>query len=335
MAPAKAKAAPPKAPRAPNERTRSATLIVNGNAVERPPPPDVPPQDVPRPDRSDRDPQGGVADVTQLLSLSEESVMQNTMVRFARDEIYTYVGSLLLAINPYKDINGLYGEEAMGRFVGRGLLNNPPHIYAIAEEAVRKARHGAGSQSLIISGESGAGKTETNKLALRYIVWRARGEGDRNAVLSRRILQANPLLETLGNAKTARNSNSSRFGKCVRLGTHPQTGELLGGVVQTYLLEKSRVISFSEQERNFHAFYQLLAGVDAAGGGGSGGGFASLELADLGLSSAAAEYALLAHSSDTTARGIDDLQGFEATVCAMGDMAISTAEARRLLGLLA
>ena len=76
-------------------------------------------------------------------------------MRFARDEIYTYVGSLLLAVNPYKDIDGLYGEEAMARFVGRGLLNNAPHIYAIAEEAVRKARHGGGSQSLIISGESG------------------------------------------------------------------------------------------------------------------------------------------------------------------------------------
>ena len=90
-------------------------------------------------------------------------------MRFARDEIYTYVGSLLLAVNPYKDIDGLYGEEAMARFVGRGLLNNPPHIYAIAEQAVRRARHGGGSQSLIISGESGAGKTETNKLALGYI----------------------------------------------------------------------------------------------------------------------------------------------------------------------
>ena len=211
------KAPPPKTPRAPTDRQRSAKLIVNGAALQRPPPPppDAPEQATSKPHRSGRDPQTGVADVTQLLSLNEESVMQNTMVRFSRDEIYTYVGSLLLAVNPYKAIGGLYGEAAMERFVGRGLLNNPPHIYAIAEEAVRKARHGAGSQSLIISGESGAGKTETNKLALGYIVWRARDGGGGNAVLSTRILQANPLLETLGNAKTARTSNSSRFGKCV------------------------------------------------------------------------------------------------------------------------
>ena len=226
-------------------------------------PPPVEPEPLPRAaGRSGRDPQSGVADVTQLLSLSEESVMQNTMVRFSRDEIYTYVGSLLVAVNPYKRISGMYGEAAMAKFSGRGLLNNPPHIYAIAEEAIRKARHGGGAQSLIISGESGAGKTETNKLALAYIVWRSQG-GKGVSMLTTRILQANPLLETLGNAKTARNSNSSRFGKCVRLGTHPETGELLGGVVQTYLLEKSRVISFSEQERNFHAFYQLLAAVAA------------------------------------------------------------------------
>jgi hypothetical protein len=136
-----------------------------------------------------------VNDNTELMYLNDASLLWNLRCRYLSDSIYTYTGYILIAINPYKDINGLYGEEAMGRFVGRGLLNNPPHIYAIAEEAVRKARHGAGSQSLIISGESGAGKTETNKLALRYIVWRARGEGDRNAVLSRRILQANPLLE--------------------------------------------------------------------------------------------------------------------------------------------
>ena len=174
--------------------------------------------------------------------------MQNTMVRFARDEIYSWVGSLLLAVNPYKQIARLYGEEAMRPFEGQRLLNARPHVYAIAEEACRKARRGGGSQSLIISGESGAGKTESTKFALSYIVWRSRDGA--NGALTQRILQANPLLESLGNAKTVRNHNSSRFGKCVRLCTDPNSGALLGAYFHTYLLEKSRVVQFGPQERN-------------------------------------------------------------------------------------
>ena len=125
-----------------------------------------------------RDPQMGVCDVTQLLSLTEESVMQNTMVRFSRDEIYTYVGSVLLAVNPYKPIPSLYGEAAMAAVETSSLIDAPPHIYALAEGAYRRAiRGGGGPQSLIISGESGAGKTESTKLALSYLVWRARRRG--------------------------------------------------------------------------------------------------------------------------------------------------------------
>ena len=201
-------------------------------------------------------------------------------MRFSRDEIYTFVGSLLLAVNPYKPIPHLYGEQAMGAFEGSTLVDAPPHVYALVEGAYRKAIRGGGSQSLIISGESGAGKTESTKLALSYLVWRTRllreprSPGGSPLVaaaspLTTSVIQANPLMEAFGNACTSRNSNSSRFGKCVRLGLDSSTGELLGGQVYTYLLEKSRVVSFEKgvtsslAERNFHAFYQLLAGIRA------------------------------------------------------------------------
>ena len=174
----------------------------------------------------------GVADVAQLLSLGGGG---DAHMRFARDEIYSW-GLAPPRVNPYKKISGMYGEAAMAKFSGRGLLNNPPHIYAIAEEAIRKARHGGGAQSLIISGESGAGKTETNKLALAYIVWRSQG-GKGQSMLTTRILQANPLLETLGNAKTARNSNSSRFGKC---GCAPTPTAARSSAPHTYLGEVAR-----------------------------------------------------------------------------------------------
>ena len=207
-----------------------------------------------------RDPQAGVSDVTQLLTLTEESVMQNTMVRFARDEIYTFVGSVLLAVNPYKPIASLYGEAAMEAFERITLFDAPPHVYALVEGAYRKAVNGGGNQSLIISGESGAGKTESTKHALSYLVWRTRrsamtaaaadgasaaggngGAAASGARLTTSIIQANPLMEAFGNACTSRNSNSSRFGKCVRLALDPSRGGLLGGQVETYLLEKSRV----------------------------------------------------------------------------------------------
>ena len=152
---------------------------------------------------SRRDPQTGVNDVTQLLTLTEESVMQNTMVRFSRDEIYTFVGSVLLAINPYKLIGSLYGEDVMATFETTSLVDAPPHVYAVVENCFRRAIHGSGSQSLIIGGESGAGKTESTKLALSYLVWRtrrqAKADGSAYAGFMACILQANPLMEAFGN----------------------------------------------------------------------------------------------------------------------------------------
>ena len=129
--------------------------------------------------------------------------MQNTMVRFSRDEIYTFVGSVLLAINPYKLIGSLYGEDVMATFETTSLVDAPPHVYAVVENCFRRAIHGSGSQSLIIGGESGAGKTESTKLALSYLVWRtrrqAKADGSAYAGFMACILQANPLMEAFGN----------------------------------------------------------------------------------------------------------------------------------------
>eukprot|EP00966_Prymnesium_polylepis_P165828 3833058-Prymnesium_polylepis.1 len=157
------------------------------------------------------------------------------MVRFSRDEIYTFCGSVLLAVNPYKFISQLCAEDVMNSYEHLATTEMPPHVYAIVERAYRKACHGGGSQSLIISGESGAGKTESTKIAISYLVWRSHSESRQqgsasneltNSTLQRRILQANPLLEALGNAATTRNVNSSRFGKCVRLAVDPSSGSL-------------------------------------------------------------------------------------------------------------
>ena len=138
----------------------------------------------------------------------------NTMVRFSRDEIYTFVGSVLLAVNPYKPIPMLYGEDVMMAFESGSLVDAPPHMYALVESSYRRAIHGGGSQSLIISGESGAGKTVSTKLALSYLVWRTRREakGDLSASASfmKCILQANPLMEAFGNVRRARPSYTHR-----------------------------------------------------------------------------------------------------------------------------
>ena len=342
---------------------------------------------------SSRDAAAGVSDVTQLLTLTEESVMQNTMVRFSRDEIYTFVGSVLLAVNPYKVIPALYGEAAMEAFQHVSMLEAPPHIYALMEGAYRKAVNGGGNQCLIISGESGAGKTESTKHALSYLVWRMRfatsvgatgasssssspdssdGTSASGARLTTSILQANPLMEAFGNACTSRNSNSSRFGKCVRLTLDAERGYLLGGQVETYLLEKSRVTSgmadhFASGERNFHAFYQLVAGVaeaqaagPKAGGGGGGGllGFLRLVASEqdelsphalvgfesLGLTGSPRDYRLLGqfggaadahHIAAAKARGLDDAAAFRKTCAALCDLGCSRDEIRSLFSLLA
>ena len=189
-----------------------------------------------------------VPDTCQLIHLSESTILANLRQRFGRDEIYTFTGSMLTAMNPFQELP-LYGEERMEGYAHKTLTESAqqPHVYAIAEEAFRCLCATQKPQSLVVSGESGAGKTETNKHCMRYLAWRAQGAqegggggggggaGGQGGTqgLEQKILQSNPVLEAFGNAKTSRNSNSSRFGKFVKVRFSP-TGAILGAATVQY-----------------------------------------------------------------------------------------------------
>ncbi|XP_040214368.1 unconventional myosin-XV [Rana temporaria] len=196
-----------------------------------------------------------VQDLTQLEDLQELSVLNNLRKRFERDLIYTYIGSILISLNPYKMLN-IYGTDHVLHYEGRALGENPPHLFAIANVAYTKLMDAKHNQCIIISGESGSGKTEATKLVLRYLVAVNQRRGVTN-----QILEATPLLESFGNAKTVRNDNSSRFGKFVEI--YMEEGIICGAITSQYLLEKSRIVFQAKNERNYHIFYEMLAGLPA------------------------------------------------------------------------
>ncbi|XP_061602450.1 unconventional myosin-VI-like isoform X7 [Cololabis saira] len=196
-----------------------------------------------------------VEDNCSLMYLNEATLLNNVRVRYSKDRIYTFVANILIAVNPYYDIPKLYSPETIQKYRGRSLGTLPPHVYAIADKAYRDMRVLKMSQSIIVSGESGAGKTENTKFVLRYLTT-SYGTGQD---IDERIVEANPLLEAFGNAKTVRNNNSSRFGKFVEIHFN-EKNTVVGGFVSHYLLEKSRICTQSSEERNYHIFYRLCAG---------------------------------------------------------------------------
>eukprot|EP00064_Thunnus_orientalis_P010793 superscaffoldBa00001497_g10820 len=196
-----------------------------------------------------------VDDNCTLMYLNEATLLNNVRVRYNKDHIYTYVANILIAVNPYCDIPKLYGPDAIKSYRGKSLGTLPPHVYAIADKAYRDMKVLKMSQSIIVSGESGAGKTENTKFVLRYLTT-TYGSGQD---IDERIVEANPLLEAFGNAKTVRNNNSSRFGKFVEIHFNEKNA-VVGGFVSHYLLEKSRICMQSNDERNYHIFYRLCAG---------------------------------------------------------------------------
>ncbi|XP_023249558.1 unconventional myosin-VI-like isoform X1 [Seriola lalandi dorsalis] len=196
-----------------------------------------------------------VDDNCSLMYLNEATLLNNVRVRYSKDHIYTYVANILIAVNPYYDIPKLYGPDAIKSYQGKSLGTLPPHVYAIADKAYRDMKVLKISQSIIVSGESGAGKTENTKFVLRYLTT-TYGSGQD---IDERIVEANPLLEAFGNAKTVRNNNSSRFGKFVEIHFNDKNA-VVGGFVSHYLLEKSRICMQSNDERNYHIFYRLCAG---------------------------------------------------------------------------
>uniref|UniRef100_A0A8C1J0D5 Unconventional myosin-VI n=1 Tax=Cyprinus carpio TaxID=7962 RepID=A0A8C1J0D5_CYPCA len=196
-----------------------------------------------------------VEDNCSLMYLNEGTLLNNIRVRYSKDLIYTSVANILIAVNPYFDIPKLYSPETIKSYQGRSLGTLPPHVYAIADKAYRDMRVLNMSQSIIVSGESGAGKTENTKFVLRYLTTSYGTCQD----IDERIVEANPLLEAFGNAKTVRNNNSSRFGKFVEIHFNEKNA-VVGGFVSHYLLEKSRICMQSAEERNYHIFYRLCAG---------------------------------------------------------------------------
>nr|XP_057938214.1 unconventional myosin-Ib isoform X2 [Doryrhamphus excisus] len=199
----------------------------------------------------------GVGDMVLLEPLSEDSFIENLRKRFDHNEIYTYIGSVVISVNPYKSML-IYTPEKVEEYRNRNFYELSPHIYALADEAYRSLRDQDKDQCILITGESGAGKTEASKLVMSYVA-AVCGKGQEVNKVKEQLLQSNPVLEAFGNAKTVRNDNSSRFGKYMDI-EFDFKGDPLGGVISNYLLEKSRVVKQPRGERNFHIFYQLLSG---------------------------------------------------------------------------
>lgn len=220
-------------------------------------------------------------DLINLPYLHEPAILCCLEQRYRTSNIYTYTGPILIAVNPFKKVN-LYSAQNLELYYNVGLLKSqgiegntklPPHVFAIADAAFRsmmnsvQARDHSASpsncnQSILISGESGAGKTESTKIVLRYLTTVGNSSGGLELAAGSvmdKILQSNPILEAFGNARTIRNDNSSRFGKFIELNFN-RRGHLIGGTIRTYLLEKVRLPTQQSGERNFHIFYQMATG---------------------------------------------------------------------------
>ncbi|KAF9894577.1 hypothetical protein FE257_006463 [Aspergillus nanangensis] len=206
-------------------------------------------------------------DMAELTHLNEASVVHNLHTRYQADLIYTYSGLFLVTVNPYCPLP-IYSNEYIKMFKGRSRDETRPHIFAMADEAFRNLVEEGENQSILVTGESGAGKTENTKKVIQYLAAVATSDtpyarsGTKHlSTLSQQILRANPILEAFGNAQTVRNNNSSRFGKFIRI-EFARSGQISGASIDWYLLEKSRVVKPNQQERNYHIFYQLLQGAD-------------------------------------------------------------------------
>ncbi|XP_063048470.1 myosin-9 isoform X1 [Engraulis encrasicolus] len=208
-----------------------------------------------------------VEDMAELTCLNEASVLHNLKERYYSGLIYTYSGLFCVVINPYKNLP-IYSEEIIEMYKGKKRHEMPPHIYAITDTAYRSMMQDREDQSILCTGESGAGKTENTKKVIQYLAHVAsshKTKKDQNSSilshgeLEKQLLQANPILEAFGNAKTVKNDNSSRFGKFIRI-NFDVNGYIVGANIETYLLEKSRAIRQAKDERTFHVFYYMLTG---------------------------------------------------------------------------
>ncbi|XP_045315452.1 unconventional myosin-Vb isoform X1 [Leopardus geoffroyi] len=239
----------------------------------------------------------GENDLTALSYLHEPAVLHNLKVRFLEsNHIYTYCGIVLVAINPYEQLP-IYGQDVIYAYSGQNMGDMDPHIFAVAEEAYKQMARDEKNQSIIVSGESGAGKTVSAKYAMRYFATVGGSASDTN--IEEKVLASSPIMEAIGNAKTTRNDNSSRFGKYIQIGFDKRY-HIIGANMRTYLLEKSRVVFQADDERNYHIFYQLCAAASLP------------EFKELALT-CAEDFFYTSQGRDTCIEGVDDAEDFEKT----------------------
>ncbi|CAH2231779.1 myosin-VIIa isoform X2 [Pararge aegeria] len=258
----------------------------------------------------------GVEDMISLGDLHEAGILRNLLIRYNENLIYTYTGSILVAVNPYQ-ILPIYTADQIKLYKERKIGELPPHIFAIGDNAYAHMRRYGQDQCIVISGESGAGKTESTKLILQYLA----AISGKHSWIEQQILEANPILEAFGNAKTVRNDNSSRFGKYIDIHFN-SNGVIEGAKIEQYLLEKSRIVFQGTDERNYHVFYCLLAGLSRD----------EKKKLDLGEPS---EYRYLSGGNSFTCEGRDDAAEFADIRSAMKVLLFTESEIWEILKLLA
>ncbi|KAK9514455.1 hypothetical protein VZT92_027920 [Zoarces viviparus] len=261
----------------------------------------------------------GVDDMVLLSKINEDAITENLKKRYMDDYIFTYIGPVLISVNPFKQLP-YFSDREVELYQGAAQYENPPHIYALADNMYRNMLIDNENQCVIISGESGAGKTVAAKFIMSYVS-KVSGGGDKVQHLKDIILQSNPLLEAFGNAKTVRNNNSSRFGKYFEI-QFSRGGAPDGGKISNFLLEKSRVVSQNPGERSFHIYYQMLEGATKE------------QRENLGVTTPD-YYFYLNQSGTYTVEDMNDKKEFSDTMEAMSVVGLSVEEQDSVLQLVA